>query len=139
MTSLKVGEVAKQAGVNLQTIHYYERCGLLPKPPRTASNYRAYPTDAVHLVRFVKRAQEMGFTLKEIKELIALSDGGGRSRGEARVIAELKIRDIDQRMARLQAMRSALRGLVESCASGRRPTCPILEALNDPEDETATE
>ena len=80
MEGLKVGQVAKQAGVNLQTIHYYERRGLLPKPPRTGSNYRAYPTDAVLLVRFIKSAQELGFTLKEIKELIALRDGRSRSR-----------------------------------------------------------
>jgi Cu(I)-responsive transcriptional regulator len=138
MEGLKVGEVAKQAGVNLQTIHYYERRGLLPKPPRTASNYRAYPADAVLLVRFIKRAQELGFTLKEIKELMSLRDGGGRRRGEVRALAEAKMRDIDHKLARLQAMRNALFRLVESCACGRRPTCPILEALNDPEDEAAT-
>ena len=72
MEGLKVGEVAKKAGVNLQTIHYYERRGLLPQPPRTGSNYRAYPEDSVRRVQFVKRAQELGFTLKEIKELLSL-------------------------------------------------------------------
>lgn len=135
MEGLKVGEVAKQAGVNLQTIHYYERQGLLPKPPRTGSNYRAYPTDAVLLVRFIKRAQELGFTLKEIKELIALRDGGSRRRSEVRAVAETKMRDIDQKMARLQAMRSALYSLIETCACGKeRLACPILEALADPSD-----
>lgn len=133
MEGLKVGEVAKQAGVNLQTIRYYERRGLLPKPPRTGSNYRAYPTDAVLLVRFVKRAQELGFTLKEIKELIALRVGRSRGRSEVRAVAESKMRDIDQKLARLQAMRNALYSLIETCACGEgRLTCPILEALNDP-------
>lgn len=68
MSGLKVGEVARQAGVNLQTVHYYERCGLLPRPSRTDSNYRIYSGDAVRRVRFVKRAQQLGFTLNEIKD-----------------------------------------------------------------------
>lgn len=133
MDGLKVGQVAARAGVNLQTIHYYERRGLLPRPPRTGSNYRAYPTDAVLLVRFIKRAQELGFTLKEIQELIALRDGGSRRRGEVRLVAQAKVRDIDQKLARLQAMRSALDRLLEACACREgRLTCPIIEALNDP-------
>lgn len=136
MEGLKVGEVAKQAGVNLQTIHYYERRGLLPKPPRTGSNYRVYTTDAVLLVRFIKRAQELGFTLKEIKELIALRDGGSRRRSEVRTVAQTKMRDIDHKLARLQAMRSALDSLIETCAcSEGRLACPIIEALTDPSDQ----
>ena len=72
MNGLKVGEVARQAGVNLQTVHYYERRGLLPIPPRTDANYRSYPAGAVLRVRFIKRAQDLGFTLKEIEELLSL-------------------------------------------------------------------
>lgn len=135
MEGLKVSEVAKQAGVNLQTIHYYERRGLLPKPPRTGSNYRAYPTDAVLLVRFIKRAQELGFTLKEIRELIALRDSRSRRRSEVRAVAETKMRDIDQKLTRLRAMRNALHSLIETCACGTgRLACPIFEALDDPSD-----
>lgn len=135
MNGLKVGEVANQAGVNLQTIHYYEHRGLLPKPPRTSSNYRAYPVDAVLLVQFIKRAQELGFTLKEIKELIALRDGRSRPRHEVRAVAEIKMRDVDRKLTRLQAMRNALHSLIETCACGTgRPACPILEALGDPGD-----
>lgn len=135
MQALKVGEVAKQAGVNLQTIHYYERRGLLPRPPRTDSNYRAYPPEAVLRVRFIKRAQEMGFTLKEIDELLSL-----RARPRARCAdvyarAEVKIRDIDEKLRTLQAMRAALSRLMSEC-TGRSPItkCPILDALN-PEQE----
>ena len=135
MKDLRVGEVAVKAGVHVPTIHYYERRGLLPRPPRTAANYRLFPADAVQRVRFIKRAQDLGFTLHEIKELIALRDGSGRPRGEVRTFAEAKMRDIDQKLARLQSIRGTLNGLVESCACGRRPTCPILEALNDPDDE----
>ncbi len=138
MTSMTIGQVAKLADVGVETIRFYEREGLIEEPPRRASGYRQYPTDTVDQLRFIRRSKELGFTLKEIKELMSLRDGGGRRRGEVRKIAEAKMQDIDQKLARLQAMRSALYGLVESCAYGRRPTCPILEALNDPEDEPAT-
>lgn len=137
MTSMTIGRVAKLAGVGVETIRFYEREGLIEEPPRRASGYRQYPTDTVDQLRFIRRAKELGFTLKEVKELMSLRDGGGTRRGEVRKIAEARMRDIDQKLARLQAMRRALSGLVESCACGRRPACPILEALNDPEDEPA--
>ena len=138
MSTMTIGRVAKLADVGVETIRFYEREGLIEEPPRRASGYRQYPADTVDQLRFIRRAKELGFTLKEIRELMSLRDGGGRRRGEVRKIAEAKIRDSDQKLVRLQAMRSALYGLVESCACGRRPTCPILEALNDPEDEPAT-
>lgn len=135
---LRIGEVAGKAGVNIQTLRYYERRGLIEAPERTASGYREYPSETVRLIRFIKRAQDLGFTLKEIAELSSLRDGGGKRRNEVRALAEAKMRDIDQKLARLQAMRSALYGLLEACACGRRPSCPILEALNDPEDDERT-
>lgn len=136
MTGLKVGEVAKQAGVNLQTIHYYERRGLLPKPPRTGSNYRAYPEDAVLRVRFVKRAQELGFTLKEIKELLSLRAAPRTRCADVRQRAQTKVQDIDDKVRTLQAMRKALTKLIGECSGkGAVTQCPILEAL-DSEDET---
>lgn len=135
---LRIGEVAGRAGVNIQTLRYYERRGLLEEPERSSSGYREYPSEAVRLIRFIKRAQDLGFTLGEIEELIALRDGKGRRRSEVRALAETKMRDIDKKLAQLQAMRSALYGLVESCACrDGRPTCPILEALDDAGDEAA--
>ena len=131
MQALKVGEVAKRAAVNLQTIHFYEREGLLPKPPRTASNYRMYSEDAVRRVRFVKRAQELGFALKDIKELLSLRASPGTRCADVRQRALAKLRDIDEKIATLQGMRRALTKLTGECA-GRRPitACPILEALD---------
>jgi Hg(II)-responsive transcriptional regulator len=131
MTGLKVGEVAKRAGVNLQTIHYYERRALLPKPPRTGSNYRAYPEEAVLRVRFIKRAQELGFTLREIKELLSLRAAPRTQCADVRERAEAKARSIDDKVRTLQAMRKALTKLVREC-SGKGPVtqCPILEALD---------
>jgi Hg(II)-responsive transcriptional regulator len=135
---LRIGEVASRARVNIQTLRYYERRGLLEAPGRTGSGYREYPSETVRLIRFIKRAQELGFTLKEIEELIALRDAKGRRRSEVRTLAEGKMRDIDKKLAQLQAMRSALYSMVESCACrDGRPTCPIIEALDDAEDETA--
>jgi MerR family copper efflux transcriptional regulator len=133
---MKIGQVATEAGVKIDTLRYYERRGLLAEPERRPSGYREYPEETVSIIRFIKRAQDLGFTLDEIEELISLRDGGdGGRRSEIRARAEAKMRDIDQKLARLQAMRSALFGLVESCACSRgRRECPILEALNDPAD-----
>jgi Hg(II)-responsive transcriptional regulator len=132
MDALTIGQVAKRAGVGIDTVRFYERRGLIDEPPRRPSGYRQYPADTVPLIRFIKRAQDLGFSLKEIEELSSLRDGGGKRRNEVRALAEAKMRDIDQKLARLQAMRSALYGLLDACACGKRPRCPILEALNDP-------
>lgn len=134
MAWLRVGEVARQAGVNLQTVHYYERRGLLPEPPRTGSNYRAYPPDAVRRIRFIKRAQELGFTLKEIRELLSLRAGGGSGCTDVRGHAEAKVRDIENKVRSLQAMRGVLLELIGECSgSGPVSECPILEALDSEE------
>ncbi len=131
MDGLTVSEVAKQAGVNLQTIRYYERQGLLPKPPRSASNYRLYSVDAVRRVRFVKRAQGLGFTLKEIKELLSLRATPRTQCADVRKRAEVKVRDIDGRVRTLRAMRRALSKLVGECSGkGSVAECPILEAMD---------
>lgn len=131
---MKIGEVAKDAGVGIDTLRYYERRGLLAEPDRRPSGYRDYGADAAQLVRFIKRAQDLGFTLKQIQELLRLRRGNRSSR-TVRGIAETKLRDIDAKIAHLHSMRRALAGLVEacSCANGASaPTCPIIEALDDP-------
>ncbi|MGQ0504432.1 MAG: MerR family DNA-binding protein [Myxococcaceae bacterium] len=129
-SGLRIGEVAGQAGVNVQTLRFYERRGLLKEPTRLASGYREYGRDAVGLVRFIKRSQELGFSLKEIDELLALRDGKETGCAEAKRAAETKISDIDRKLASLAAMRSALAALVRSCGSGDRRHCPLIEAIN---------
>ncbi len=131
MQGQKVGEVAKRAAVNLQTIHFYERKGLLPKPPRSASNYRIYSDHAVQRVRFVKRAQELGFSLRDIKELLSLRARPGTRCADIRAQASVKVREIDEKTGALQRMRKALTKLIGEC-SGKGPVseCPILEALD---------
>lgn len=140
MASLKVGEVASRAGVNLQTIHYYERRGLLPRPPRTESNYRAYPQDAVRRVRFIKRAQGLGFTLTEIKELLSLRATPRTPCANVRTRAQAKVEDIDAKIRTLQAMRKALTKLIRECSGkGSVTQCPILEALDSEEEAQCCE
>ncbi|MCI0538855.1 MAG: heavy metal-responsive transcriptional regulator [Verrucomicrobiales bacterium] len=112
---LHSGELAKAAGVNLETIRFYERQTLLPKPPRTAAGYRPFPAEAVQRVRFIRRAQTLGFSLKEIRELLALSATRGTSCKSVRERAEKKIREVDQKIAALEAMNRALRTLADSC------------------------
>jgi Hg(II)-responsive transcriptional regulator len=123
-------QVAQRAGVNAQTLRYYERRGLLPDPPRTSAGYRAYGPDAVRIVRFVKRAQELGFSLSEIEMLLHLADGGPESCDAARQLAEKKVVDLDAKIATLNAMRASLTRLIATCARPRRERdCPLLDSL----------
>ena len=129
---LSIGELAERAQVNIQTIRYYERRALLPEPERTASNYRVYSGSTVQRVRFIKRAKELGFTLTEIKELLDLRSSASSCCEDVRARSKAKIRDIEEKLRSLEAMRAALTKLVRAC-SGEGPTveCPILESLED--------
>jgi Cu(I)-responsive transcriptional regulator len=126
-----ITQTARQAGVNVQTLRYYERRGLLPKPARRESGYREYAPDTVNIVRFIKRAQELGFSLDEVEQLVKLRGVRRGERHRVRAIAERKIEDIDQKIAQLRAMRAALSGLVHACHEGAAADCPIIEALSD--------
>lgn len=131
VSGLRIGEVAASAGVNVQTLRFYERRGLLQEPPRRASGYREYPPEAVQWVRFIKRAQGLGFSLEEVAELLALRDNRRVSCSAVRAAATEKIADIDHKLKRLQAMRRALTRLVKSCDRNAPGPCPILESLDD--------
>src|SRR5262249_48247565 len=130
-----ISEAAEQAGVNVQTLRYYERRGLLPRTPRRTSGYREFPADAVRIVRFIKRAQELGFSLDEVEELLRLRGASARNRTRARAVAERPVQQIDRKIAELQRMRHALRTLMDSCHEGATPECPIIEALEPVRDE----
>jgi MerR family copper efflux transcriptional regulator len=134
MHGLTIGEVAEQAGVHIETLRYYERRGLVERPPRSASNYRVYPEDAVRRVRFIKRAQELGFSLNDIKALLSLRAAPEAGCHEVRTQGQAKIKDIDDKIGALIAMKHALSTLVREC-SGAEPLsdCPILESLETEE------
>ncbi len=132
--ALKIGQVAERGGVNLQTIRYYEREGLLPEPPRLQSGYRMFPENTVRRVHFIKRAQDLGFTLAEIKELLALRIDEKQHRGEVRTLAEAKIADIDEKIGTLKKMKRVLGVLTERCSGcGPSDECPILESIDSEE------
>ena len=131
---MRIGEAAALAGVNVQTLRYYERTGLLPEPSRRPSGYRQYDADTVRLVHFIKNAQELGFTLRDISELIVLRKNP-KSCSRAGTLALKKVEEIDRRVKRLTAMRKTLAALARACRNGDADhECPIIEALTEGHD-----
>ena len=129
MQQLTISRLAKLGGVNLETVRYYERRGLLPKPPRTQAGYRQFPPDTAERLRFIKRAQELGFSLEEVAELLALRIEPKQNRAGVRARAEAKIADIEGKIKTLAAMKRTLRGLVDQCEQCGSAECPILASL----------
>jgi MerR family mercuric resistance operon transcriptional regulator len=135
MQSLTIGEVARAAEVGIETVRFYEREGLIPEPARRRSGYRQYPPDTVRRLRFIRRAKDLGFTLKEIGELLDLRVDPGRMCADVRELAKAKMADIEAKMLDLARIQAALTELVRTCR-GKGPTseCPILDALDEQED-----
>ena len=130
MTTLTIGQVAGQAGVGVETVRFYERQGLLEVPPRRQSGYREYGEDAVARLRFIRRAKQLGFTLKEIKELLALRRDPSTPGADVKRRAEAKIADIEMKVKALQTMKKALVTLTRACSGhGTSAECPLLGAL----------
>lgn len=129
MKARTIGQVARDVGVGVETVRFYERKGLIAEPPRSGSGYRQYPPEAVERLRFIRRAKELGFTLDEIAELLAL---GGDACAQVRSLALAKVEDVEARIADLERMATVLRGLVDSCDRGEAaPGCPILETIRE--------
>ena len=127
--NLTIGAVAKKAGVNVETIRYYQRLKLLEEPPKPPGGVRRYSDTAVSRVQFIKRAQELGFSLDEVEELLRLRRNSGRNRVRIRAVASQRIEDIEQKIAELERMKRALASLVHACREGTTLECPIIEAL----------
>lgn len=125
---LTSGDVARQAAVNVQTVRYYERRKLLARPPRTEGGFRLYSAQVVGQVRFIKKAQGLGFTLEEIHELLRLNGSGGRC-SDVRQHLEGKVAAVDQKIAALHLLRSALVNLARTCHESTR-VCPVLAELD---------
>ena len=127
---MQTRELADRAGVNSETLRYYERRGLLADPPRTPGGYRDYPASTVDLLFFIKRAQELGFTLDEVNELLQLDAGGPDSCDAARGLAEQRRADLKRRISDLQTMYDSLTALVDTCELPRADrSCALLDAL----------
>lgn len=130
MNSMGIGILAKRAGVSIDTVRYYEKSGLLAPQSRLASGYRRYSDEQVSRLRFIRRAQELGFTLKDIRELLGIS----KQKDVARLkrAAEKKLADVEARLAALTRVRNGLATLVATCPGhGRAADCPILKALGE--------
>lgn len=131
MKTLTIGQVARRAGIGIETVRFYERKGLIEEPPRTASGYRQYNEQAILRLRFIRRASELGFTLAEIAELLSLQISPESTCGDVKGRAEAKIAGIDERIRSLRQMKQALLKLTSACSGRGTPDdCPILEALN---------
>lgn len=130
MSSLRIGELARAAGIGVETVRFYEREGLIPAPPRRASGYRMYPPETIDRLRFIRRAKDLGFSLSEINDLLSLAGHPEGDRSEVKRIAEDKLDEIERRIRDLQNVRAVLAHLTLQC-SGHGPIhdCPIIESL----------
>ncbi len=127
---MKIGEVAKAAGVGIDAVRFYEREGLLPEPARRPSGYREYSPDAVLDLRFIRRAKVLGFSLREISELLSISREPDATAGDVKKLAEEKLADLEDKIRSLQRMKRALRKVAESCPGrGSTSDCSILGSL----------
>lgn len=126
---MNIGEAAKSSGVSVKMVRHYEAIGLLPKTKRTFANYRVYSENEVHLLRFIRRGRDLGFSMEEIRELLGLWRNKSRSSASVKRIAGKHIEDLKAKILELQAMVGTLEHLAKHCHGDHRPDCPILDDL----------
>ena len=126
---MNIGEAAKRSGVSAKMIRYYESIGLIEAPQRTQAQYRVYEADDVHTLRFVRRSRNLGFSLDETRALLALWRDKSRASADVKRLAMSHVRDLEAKVAELQAMADTLRHLADHCQGDARPDCPILSDL----------
>jgi Cu(I)-responsive transcriptional regulator len=131
MSNLSIGDVARRTGVKVPTIRFYEQIGLLPPPPRTDGNRRRYEEDDVRRLAFIRHARELGFEVDDIRELLTLTAQPNRSCHEADSIASRHLQEIEQRIVKLDALRSELQRMVDECGHGRVCDCRVIQVLAD--------
>lgn len=127
--AVNIGDAAAASGVSAKMIRHYESVGLLPKPKRTYSGYRTYSPADVHLLRFVRQARDLGFSIKQVAELLSLWRNRRRSSKAVKELAMQHLGELDRKIRELEAMKRALETLAEQCAGDERPDCPILDGL----------
>ena len=132
MRPLTIGSLAKASRVHLETVRYYERVGLMPKPSRTASNYRNYGPEHVERLSFIRRAREIGFSIGEIKELLALAEPGRAACSEVQTLTAVHLDKVRVKIADLRRLEDILAGALERCCAGSTPACPVLDLLASP-------
>ncbi|MGB0499060.1 MAG: MerR family transcriptional regulator [Rubricella sp.] len=128
---LAIGTLAKRTGTKVQTIRYYEQIGLLPEPGRTEGGQRRYGDDDLDRLAFVRHARQLGFTLEAIRELLDLSDNPGHSCADVDRIAHRQLKEVEARIARLEALRKELKRMLAECSRDTVSDCRVLEVLRD--------
>ena len=128
---MNIGQAARASGVSAKMIRHYEESGLIPRAGRTDSGYRVYGESDVHVLRFVRRARDLGFSLAEIKGLLGLWKNRRRESAEVKRLVEKHVKELDSRIAELESMRRTLTDLARHCHGDHRPDCPILEDLSE--------
>ena len=131
METCNIGEAASRSGVSAKMIRHYEALGLIPKARRTESGYRTYAEADVHKLRFIRHARDLGFSMRDIGELLSLWQNHRRRSSEVRALALAHIRDLEAKIAKTEAMKATLEHLVHCCRGNERPECPILNELAD--------
>jgi len=130
--ALTIGALSKHTRVNIETIRFYERVGILPKPPRSAGGHRIYSQDQLMRLSFVRRSRELGFSLDEIRGLLQLVDGGRYTCAEVKAITLDHLADVRRKIADLRRLERTLADVAGRCRGGKVPDCPVIEALFDP-------
>jgi MerR family gold-responsive transcriptional activator of gol and ges genes len=134
---MNIGEAARASGVSAKMIRYYEETGLIPPAGRTGSGYRTYGPKEVQILRFVRRARDLGFPMEKVADLLALWHDRERASADVKQLAEAQVAALDVRIREMQEMKAALQHLVHSCAGNQRPDCPILDDLGGGHASTA--
>ena len=124
-----IGEAAERAGASARMVRHYESLGLLPKVGRTGAGYRRYSDNAVHILRFIKRSRDLGFSMAEIADLLKLWQDRRRSSASVKKVANAHLEELDRKIKEMQSMRKTLQHLVSCCQGNERPECPILDEL----------
>jgi len=128
---LRRGDLARLTGCNLETIRYYETIGVMPEPPRSSKNYRVYDDSHVTRLRFVMRARGLGFTLDEVRDLLAMVDGGQQTCGEVQALATAHLASVRAKIADLKRIEQVLSSTVAQCTGDDVPECPVIDALTE--------
>ena len=131
---LRIGALSKRTGVNIETIRYYEKIGVMPNPPRTPAGYRVYGEDHLKRLRFIRRCRQLGFSMIEIQPLLLLVDAHGYSCSEVQALTLRHAEMLRKKIRDLERLEKTLRGIAAQCTGGQVPDCPIIDGLLEPTD-----
>ncbi len=130
MTPFTIGSLSRDTGCNIETIRYYERIGLMPKPPRSKGGHRLYEKDHLKRLSFIRRSRDLGFTLEEVRGLLRMIDGHDYTCDEVKVLTLNHLQEVQQKITDLRRLERVLKTMAAECEGGNVPDCPIIDALH---------